>query len=134
MSLARQGDFAADPGDPYVFRIDLSRFGIGTSRVVFSRSPHAGVTAFHLDLDVAPLSFDKQPATRDPRYLVTSALGTVAAATTANAVRRHRQYAPLPSGKLAQAMGTEPRRPPRNTCCRPRAITGCSAANSTGPF
>jgi len=84
-----------DPGDPYVFRIDLSRFGIGTSRVVFSRSPHAGVTAFHLDLDVAPLSFDKQPATRDPRYWVTSALGTVAAATTANAVRRHRQYAPL---------------------------------------
>ena len=84
-----------DPGDPYVFRIDLSRFGIGTSRVVFSRSPHAGVTAFHLDLDVAPLSFDKQPATRDPRYWVTSALGTVAAGTTANVVRRHRQYAPL---------------------------------------
>ena len=84
-----------DSGDPYVFRIDLSRFGIGTSRVVFSRSPHAGVTAFHLDLDVAPLSFDKQPATGNPRYWVTSALGTVAAAATANAVRRHRQYAPL---------------------------------------
>ena len=84
-----------DPADPYVFRIDLSRFGIGTSRLMFSRSPHAGVTAFHLDLDIAPLSFDKQPATRDPRYWVTGAFGAVAAATTANAVRRHRQYAPL---------------------------------------
>jgi hypothetical protein len=26
-----------DPGDPYVFRIDLSSFGIGTCRVVFTR-------------------------------------------------------------------------------------------------
>jgi CubicO group peptidase (beta-lactamase class C family) len=51
-----------DTGDPYVFRIDLSSVGIGTSRVVFSLLPQAGVTAFHLDLDVAPLSFDKQPA------------------------------------------------------------------------
>ena len=84
-----------DPGDPYVFRIDLSGLGIGTSRVVFSRSPHAVVTAFHLDLGFAPLSFDKQPATTNPRYWVTSALGAVAAASTANAVRRHRQYAPL---------------------------------------
>lgn len=84
-----------DAGDPYVFRIDLSSLGIGTTRVVFSRSPHAGVTAFHLDLDTAPLSFDKRPATRDPRYWVTGALGAAAAATTANAVRRHVQYAPL---------------------------------------
>jgi Beta-lactamase len=51
-----------DPDDPYVFRIDLSGLGIGTSRLVFSRSPSAGVTAFHLDLDLAPLSFDKRPA------------------------------------------------------------------------
>ena len=84
-----------DPGDPLLFRIDLSSLGIGTCRVVFSRSPHAGVTAFHLDLDVAPLSFDRQPAIRDPRYWVTGGLGAVAAATTANAVRRHVQYAPL---------------------------------------
>ena len=84
-----------DTGDPYVFRIDLSGFGIGTSRVVFSRSSHAGVTAFHLDLGFALLSFDKQPATRDPRYWVTGALGAAAAATAANAVRRHVQYAPL---------------------------------------
>jgi CubicO group peptidase (beta-lactamase class C family) len=84
-----------DSGDPYVFRIDLSSLGIGTSRMVFSRSPHAGVKAFHLDLGFAPLSFDKQPASGDPRYWVSSALGAVAAATTANAVRRHMHYAPL---------------------------------------
>jgi hypothetical protein len=28
-----------DANDPYVFRLDLSRFGIGTARVIFSRAP-----------------------------------------------------------------------------------------------
>jgi CubicO group peptidase (beta-lactamase class C family) len=70
-----------DAGDPYVFRIDLSGLGIGTSRVVFSRSPHAGVTAFHLDLDLAPVSFDKRPAARNPRYWFGSALGAAGART-----------------------------------------------------
>ena len=67
-SLARGLPLHPDnAGDAYVFRIDLSSLGIGTSRVVFSRSPHAGVTAFHLDLnfDFTPLSFDKRPAARD---------------------------------------------------------------------
>lgn len=84
-----------NPGDPYVFRVDLSGLGMGTSRVVFSRSPHAGVTAFHLDLDVAPVSFDKQPAARDPRYWVVTGLGGAAAAITVSVVRRHKRYAPL---------------------------------------
>ncbi len=84
-----------DPDDPDVFRIDLSSLGFGTSRVVFSRSPHAVVNALHLDLSFGPLSFDKQPATRDPRYWAGSALGAAATAATAQAVRRHRQYAPL---------------------------------------
>jgi CubicO group peptidase (beta-lactamase class C family) len=77
-----------DPGDPYAFRIDLSSLGIGTSRVVFTRSPRAGVTALHVDLDVTPLSFDRQPAARNPRYRVGSALGAAAAAAVAP-VRRH---------------------------------------------
>jgi CubicO group peptidase (beta-lactamase class C family) len=47
-----------DAEDPYVFRIDLSGLGIGTSRVVFSRSREPRVTAFHLEF--APLSFDKR--------------------------------------------------------------------------
>ena len=102
-----------DAGDPYVFRVDLSSLGIGTSRVVFSQSPHGGVTAFHLDLGVTPLSFDKQPATRNPRRWVSGALGGVAAATTANAVRRHRQYAPLRA--------------------RGRALAAAAAARPAGP-
>lgn len=56
-----------DSDDPYVFRVDLSSLGIGSSRVVFSRSPHAGATAFHVDLDIAPLSFDKRCAARSRR-------------------------------------------------------------------
>jgi CubicO group peptidase (beta-lactamase class C family) len=54
-----------DHQDPYVFRIDLSKFGIGTSRVVFSRAPGVGTTAVHLGF--APLSFQRQPRTRNPR-------------------------------------------------------------------
>ena len=52
-----------------MFRIDLSRLGIGTSRVVYSRPPHAAMNAFHLDLGFAPLSFGKQPATKEPLML-----------------------------------------------------------------
>jgi CubicO group peptidase (beta-lactamase class C family) len=80
-----------DERDPYVFRVDLSRFGLGSSRVVFSRAPEVGTTAVHLDLGFAPLSFDKQPATRNPRPWATGALGAVAAATMATAIRRRRR-------------------------------------------
>jgi hypothetical protein len=48
-----------DDEDPYAFRVDLSGFGMGTSRVVFGRSPDGGASAFHLDF--APLSFDRRP-------------------------------------------------------------------------
>jgi CubicO group peptidase (beta-lactamase class C family) len=78
-----------DDEDPDVFRIDLSRFGIGTSRVIFSREPGVGTTAVHLDF--APLSFDKQPAARNPRRWATGALGAVAVGTAATAVRRRRK-------------------------------------------
>jgi hypothetical protein len=77
-----------DDTDPYVFRIDLSEFGIGTSRVVFSREPGAGTTALHPDF--APLSFDKQPTTKNPRSIAICALGALAVATAATAARRRR--------------------------------------------
>ncbi|HEU4422274.1 MAG TPA: serine hydrolase domain-containing protein [Pilimelia sp.] len=77
-----------DETDPYVFRIDLSEFGIGTSRVVFSREPGAGTTALHPDF--VPLSFDKQPATKNPRSMAICALGALAVATAATAARRRR--------------------------------------------
>jgi CubicO group peptidase (beta-lactamase class C family) len=78
-----------DDTDPYVFRIDLSKFGIGTSRVVFSQEPGLGTTALHLDF--APLSFQRHPLTRNPRWWATGALGAVAVAATATAVRRRRR-------------------------------------------
>ncbi len=74
-----------DDQDPYVFRIDLSEFGIGTARVVFSREPGAGTTAAHLEF--FPMSAQKRPATNNPRWWVNGAL---AVAATAIAVRRRR--------------------------------------------
>jgi hypothetical protein len=78
-----------DDKDPYVFRIELPWFGIGTGRVIFSREPGVGTTAVHLDF--APLSFEKQTATQNPRRWVTGALGALAVAATAAAVRRARR-------------------------------------------
>jgi CubicO group peptidase (beta-lactamase class C family) len=49
-----------DDKDPYVFRLDLSRFGMATVRVVFSREAGAGTMAAHTDLQ--SLSFRKRPA------------------------------------------------------------------------
>jgi hypothetical protein len=79
-----------DERDPYVFRIDLSEFGLGMARVVFSREPGVSATAVHLEFAPALMSFDKQPATKSPRPWATGALGAVAAATAAAAVRRFR--------------------------------------------
>lgn len=75
-----------DDEDPYVFRIDLSRFGIGTGRVIFSREPGAGTTAVHLDL--MPLSLVKRPAATNPRLWATGALGALTVAATVTAIRR----------------------------------------------
>ena len=38
-----------DPADPDVFRLDLSRFGMATARVVFSRDPDGRTSAVHFD-------------------------------------------------------------------------------------
>jgi CubicO group peptidase (beta-lactamase class C family) len=75
-----------DDHDPSVFRVDLSAFGIGTSRVVFRREPGVGATAFHLDL--ALLSFDKHPSRKDPRRWARGALGALSLCATATALRR----------------------------------------------
>jgi CubicO group peptidase (beta-lactamase class C family) len=78
-----------DDMDGYVFRIDLSEYGMGTGRVVFSRDPEGATTGVHLDL--YPLSLQKQAAIRNPRWWVTGALGALAVAATASAVRRSRR-------------------------------------------
>jgi CubicO group peptidase (beta-lactamase class C family) len=79
-----------DDTDPYIFRIDLSTFGIGTGRVIFSQEPGVGTTAVHFEF--GPLSFQKQPASKNPRLWTTGALGVgaLAVAATVAAVRRPR--------------------------------------------
>jgi CubicO group peptidase (beta-lactamase class C family) len=47
-----------DENDPYMFRIDLSKHGLGTCRIAFSREPETGTVALHLD--VHPLSLKKR--------------------------------------------------------------------------
>jgi len=80
-----------DDEDPYVFRVDLSRLGLGTSRVVFSRSPGPGTTSVHLDVpSLFSLSFDRQAAARNPRRWTAGVLGAVAVAAAATSLRRRR--------------------------------------------
>ena len=77
---------ADDGKDPYVFRIDLSQFGLGTARIVFSGEPGARPARIHTDM--FPLSLQKQPASQNPRPWITRALGALAVTATAKTVRR----------------------------------------------
>lgn len=76
-----------DPDDPYVFRIDLSKYGIGSARVVFGRDGEQEISS--ISLDIIPLSLRKRPAARNPRLWVTGALAAgMALAAGRRAVRR----------------------------------------------
>jgi CubicO group peptidase (beta-lactamase class C family) len=77
-----------DEKDPYVFRLDLSAFGMATARIVFSREAGAGTTAAHTDLQ--SLSLYKRPVRGSPAAWFTVALGALAVATAAAAGRRIR--------------------------------------------
>jgi len=81
-----------DGEDPGLFRVDLSALGMGTSRVVFSRVQDVATAALHIDLPGMPVSFQKQPVTRDPRIWAKGALGALGIATAAAAVRRRGPY------------------------------------------
>ncbi len=72
-----------DEADPYVFRIDLSQYGMPSVRVFFSREPRKGATS--VTTEFMPLTAYKQPAITNPKRWATGAL-TVA--TTAIAARR----------------------------------------------
>jgi hypothetical protein len=74
-----------DDDDPYVFRMDLSEFGLGTARVVFSPEPGDGISELHIDFFLP--SLEQRSAATNPRLWVNAA---VAVAMTATAVRRHR--------------------------------------------
>jgi hypothetical protein len=67
-----------DDADPDVFRIDMSDLGGASQRIVFGRTPGAGVTDVHLDL--MPLSLRKQPARTNPRRWATGVLGALGVA------------------------------------------------------
>jgi CubicO group peptidase (beta-lactamase class C family) len=75
-----------DPDDPYVFRIDLARYGLGTARVVFSRDTAGATTWLHFEGIL--LSAERSAAPVNPRRLTAGAAGLLAATTTVMAVRR----------------------------------------------
>jgi hypothetical protein len=74
-----------DDQDPDVFRIDLSPFGMGTVRVVFSRDSGGRTTGVHTDF--VPLSLRKQLARKTPRLWLTGGLGALAVVTAAGVAR-----------------------------------------------
>ena len=74
-----------DPDDPYVFRVDLSQFGIPAGRVVFSREQETT----RICVDMLPVSLAKKPAGqhRIGPWLVAAA-GALAVAGVVKAVKR----------------------------------------------
>jgi hypothetical protein len=74
-----------DDSDPYLFRLELSEFGLDSCPVVFSGGPEGGATALHLGL--APFSLQKRPGIWNQRPWV---YGAVAVGAAAIAVRRRR--------------------------------------------
>jgi CubicO group peptidase (beta-lactamase class C family) len=66
-----------DPADPYVFRVDLSKLGLGIVRVLFSPGVGTPAPAFHLEMEPL-MSFDRRPALSNPKPW---AIGTVVAGT-----------------------------------------------------
>jgi CubicO group peptidase (beta-lactamase class C family) len=79
-----------DDTDPYVFRIDLSRYAMPSVRVFFSREPHTGATS--VTTEFMPLTAYKQPAETNPRRWATGALTAAAAAIAARRVRGTRRH------------------------------------------
>jgi len=76
-----------DEEDPYVFRLDLSKFGVGMVPVVFGSDPGAGLTAVHTDFG-QPMSLHKRPARGNQGAWPKAALGALGFATAVIAVRR----------------------------------------------
>ena len=76
-----------DEADSYVFRLDMSEAGSGTTRVAFSREPGGGMA---LHTEMMPLVMRKQPAATNPRRWATGALAALGATTAVVVVRRRR--------------------------------------------
>jgi hypothetical protein len=78
-----------DERDPYVFRIDLTNFGMTTVRLVFSCEAGVGATAVHADLGGQPLSLVRRPAARNHARLA-MALAALAVLGAVSSTRRRR--------------------------------------------
>jgi CubicO group peptidase (beta-lactamase class C family) len=76
--------------DPYIFRLDLSGFGLGSVRVVFGRDVASEMAALHADLGGQPLSLTRRPTEGRARAPLTAALGALLVAAAARSVIRHR--------------------------------------------
>ena len=79
-----------DEDDPEIFRLDLSRFGMQSVRVVFSRDAAGSAAAAHTDLGGQPWSLVPRDARVEGRWL-RPALGAVAAVGVMAALRRRRR-------------------------------------------
>jgi CubicO group peptidase (beta-lactamase class C family) len=75
-----------DKEDPYVFRLDLSKYGLGAVKVVFSRDSSGKTTRLHVDSIL--LSAERYPRSINPRLWATGAIGLLTAAGTVRALRR----------------------------------------------
>ena len=84
-----------DEKDPYVFRLDLSNYGLGTVRVVFSRDGSGETTRLHFDGIL--LSAEKYRRSINPRLWAASAVGVLAAASAVRALRPARPDAKGPT-------------------------------------
>jgi hypothetical protein len=87
-----------DADDAYVFRLDLSGFGLGSVRVVFGRDVAGGTAAIHADLGGQPLTLIRRPTVGRSRAPLTAALGALLVAAAARSVmRRHRRSKEVPT-------------------------------------
>jgi hypothetical protein len=80
-----------DPTDPHIFRVDLSRFGMPTVRLVFGSDQGSGPTAIHTDLGGQPISLHKQPARAARRPSIAVALAALGLAIAARSLPRGRK-------------------------------------------
>ena len=80
-----------DADDPEVFRLDMSRFGMPSVRVVFNREAGGRATAAHTDLGGQPWSLVRHDEAGPRRSWATPALAVVATAGFVLAVRRRRR-------------------------------------------
>jgi CubicO group peptidase (beta-lactamase class C family) len=77
-----------DEDDPYIFRLDLSKVGMSTVRVVFGRDIASDSAAIHADLGGQPLSLIRLPTAGRSRPWLTASLAALAVAAATRPARR----------------------------------------------